>query len=269
MLFQPRPMIEPGNINPNRVLKWHNFPDRLRSATLCVRGMFLTELFVCSVLMLGCHQLETPASPPVAMDSSNRAASRDATTLPMAPKPAPGQSSDKADMGQLSRVPSLDAQAGDAHVDASRRTDAQPVDMAIEDASITDAAGDVGTPDDELDSMVVLDERRYTVAVISDLNGSYGSTRYGSHVRGAIQWLIDELSRGSSYRPETWWPDKGTALITELCGMPFILRSPSRSRPLGFLLLPPPAIMMHQPIIHIVTNELNMYGNGKIDGPMS
>src|SRR5690554_4418925 len=33
----------------------------------------------------------------------------------------------------------------------------------------------------------------FTVALVSDMNGSYGSTAYGAHVHNAVTWLIDTV----------------------------------------------------------------------------
>ncbi len=51
------------------------------------------------------------------------------------------------------------------------------------------AVADDGATDSPSDD----DRRSWTVAVIADLNGSYGSTQYNEHVKAAVKWLREDL----------------------------------------------------------------------------
>ena len=79
-----------------------------------------------------------------------------------------------------------------------RPTDAVPQPEAEAGALAAGAAGEaddaVAQGADVEDEAPEADEdREWTVAVVSDFNGAYGSTEYGTEVHGAVTWLTDEV----------------------------------------------------------------------------
>lgn len=72
----------------------------------------------------------------------------------------------------------------DAPQDTSPSPDVPRPEIDTEDIDST-------SPDDEEEDD---DDEVYTLAVISDLNGSYGSTTYGQPVHNAVNWIIDQIN---------------------------------------------------------------------------
>lgn len=67
-------------------------------------------------------------------------------------------------------------------------------------------------------------EGNLKIAVLSDLNGPYGSLTYEERVHAAVQHLIGTEHPDLVLITETWWPDSAVGWTTRVCGRRFMHR---------------------------------------------